>query len=638
MSWLLPGFLAGAALIGLPITLHFLRSKPKEFVRFPSLRFLGKTAVRDTRRHRLRRWITLLLRCLVIGVIAMAFARPFWTDTAAKRREAMVIAIDNSMSMQTAGRWEKTRQWAAQWLEALKPGDRAGLLLMNPMPSWLVPLTDDLASVRAALEAARPGYGKTRYGPPLETAAAALATTPAAKRTLVWMADEQRTGWLGVDLHRPMPGGVQVRLGETAPLPHRQAAIVKLQASAESRALSATVRQFAPETGRRELTVFAGGQAIATQAIDLRAGDNSVEIPLPKDADFVWLRVALDADDLPADDAAWIALDESAADKIFLDPAEGTDFVAHALRATRQLGAASFDPAPLPQGPWPAGRPVILRTAKAFSSPELDRFAGALWIFADGSTEQAAWLEKYGIRVSERSAPSAPWNLRDWDSGHPILAAYEGQSLLPLLNAEFYRGFDLSGEALVPLANWPDGKIALAEWSAGGRRALIAGFPLDREATNWPAQPSFVPFVHQAARWLADAPGGRQDWRVGEPVALPEGEGVWRAMDSPVPSEERRVSDSIRPAAPGIFEFSAGGLRRLYAVNPPAEESDLAPWPNPDQLLALESAPSAPVEIPRSLPLNSEASESQQRLWWWLLALCAVAILAELALANRTAV
>ena len=51
MNWLFPGFLAGAALIALPVILHFLRRRQNVIVRFPSLRFLGETAMRDTRRQ-----------------------------------------------------------------------------------------------------------------------------------------------------------------------------------------------------------------------------------------------------------------------------------------------------------------------------------------------------------------------------------------------------------------------------------------------------------------------------------------------------------------------------------------------------------------------------------------------------------
>ena len=229
MNWLFPGFLAGGLLMGLPLALHFLRRRPKTVVPFPSLRFLGVTALRDTRRHQLRRWLTLLLRCLVIGCIVAAFARPFWINAAAAGRRALVIAVDNSMSMQAAGRWEAARDWASGQLDALQPGDQAAILSMHPVPAWLAPMTDDLAHVRAVLRDARPGFEKTRYAPALQLASDALAAVPAGTKTLAWMADEQRLGWLGVDLSRALPAGIKVRLAPPAPAPGRQAAIVALR-------------------------------------------------------------------------------------------------------------------------------------------------------------------------------------------------------------------------------------------------------------------------------------------------------------------------------------------------------------------------------------------------------------------------
>ncbi len=126
MSWLLPGFLAGSLLVGLPIALHFLRSRPKNEIRFPSLRFLGESALRDTRKHRLRRWLTLALRVLVILLLAAAFARPFWKNKQAAHETALLVAVDNSMSMQTGQRWETLRQQALNLLDQLSPGIRPG--------------------------------------------------------------------------------------------------------------------------------------------------------------------------------------------------------------------------------------------------------------------------------------------------------------------------------------------------------------------------------------------------------------------------------------------------------------------------------------------------------------------------------
>ncbi len=655
MNWLFPGFLSGGLLIGLPLALHFLRRRPKMVVPFPSLRFLGATALRDTRRHQLRRWLTLLLRCLVIGCITAAFARPFWTNAAAAGRRALVIAVDNSMSMQATGRWEGARAWAFQQLDALQPGDHAAILVMHPAPTWLAPMTDDLAHVRAVLQEARPGFEKTRYAPALQLAGDALAATPAGTKTLAWMADEQRIGWLGVDLNRALPAGVKVRLAPSALPPGRQAAIVNLHrlgaGAADARpGVAATVRLFQPEQDQRRIAVLVNGQTLAEQTVSLHAGDNPVELRFNLPPDTPGVRVSLvEPDDLPADDTAWLALAKPAAGKVLLDTTPGTDFLAHALHSTQSLEAGGLEPVSLPEGPWPLDAVAILRGSVAFRPPELERleqFAGSggpVWLFIDGSAEQIAWLQKAGIGVTPRDpGPNGGTeHLRDWDPEHPTLAAFAGQSLLPLLNVEFYRGFDLAGEALTPIANWSDGKTALAEWNSGGRRFLLAGFPLERGSTNWPAQPSFVPWVHQAALWLGSAGAARSDWRVGDVIPLPPGEGVWRALDTASPVADQPVSGKVRPGAPGLYAYvGRGGERKVYAVNPPIEESDLAPWPNFEQLTALESTappPSAGPAPSAALSINGEAAENQQRFWWWVLAACGAFILAELALANRTA-
>lgn len=643
MNWLFPGFLAGAALIALPVILHFLRRRQNVIVRFPSLRFLGETAMRDTRRQQLRRWLTLLLRCAAIALIAGAFARPFWQNATASHRRLMVVAMDNSMSMQAAGRWEKLQKWALQQLDELGPGDQAGLLTMNPAPAWLVPLTDDLERVRSTLQNARPGFEKTRYAPALKMAGETLAAKPGAERTLVWMADEQRVGWTGVDFGQTLPPGVKIRLADVQPEPAEQAGITSLEWSLDQPGITAHVRLFTPSSSQRRITVSAGDRILVAQSVKLQAGDNKIFLPFAPVAKADGYRVAMDPDELPADDFAWIA-SKPAATGIYLDAISGPDFLAHALLSTQKLGSGGMEPAALPPRNWPADGVVILRGDSAFQAPEsaqLDGFfdaGGALWIFVDGSDAQVAWLKKHGITVQPRPAAEEAWNLRDWDPEHPMLSAFTGQSLLPLLNVEFHQGFNLGGDELVPIANWPDGKPALVEWSDSGHRLLLAGFTLDRAATDWAVQPSFVPAVHQAVRWLGAFNDKRTDWRVGDLIPLPAAQGVWRGLDGPATQVQKTVSDSVRPTAPGLYEFVSGATRQVLAVNVPADESDLAPWGEPKKFALLESrnSPEKTEKLAAVPLLSSEVAENQQRLWWWLLAGSSVVILAELALANRT--
>jgi len=374
---------------------------------------------------------------------------------------------------------------------------------------------------------------------------------------LAWAADEQRVGWRGTDLAEKLPSGIDFQHMTAAPAPGRQASVASIRQSATGKGLEVVVRQYQPATpDTRQLTVTADNRVLARQSVVLRLGDNPLTVPCERLADVAGLRVSLDPDDLPADDSAWMVLTGGATNRVLLDAAGETDFLAHALRSTRKIPGAAFEPLTLPNGAWPANGAVVLRNGASFRDAalaRLDQFweaGGPVWIFVDGSAAQKDWLQRHGVRITTRTAATDPWHLRDWDADHPAMTAFAGRSLLPLLEVEFYQGFDLSGTDLAPIANWPDGKLAIAELDGGGHRLLLAGFPLDRAATDWPARASFVPFAHGAARWLGAVKDAPADWHVGDSIALPDGNGTWRALDSPVAQRDVVVVGSVRPAAP----------------------------------------------------------------------------------------
>ena len=80
MSFLSPLFLLGAAAILGPIVFHFIRRVTREKVPFSSLMFLQPTPPRLTRKSRLEHILLLLLRCLALILLAMAFARPYFAN------------------------------------------------------------------------------------------------------------------------------------------------------------------------------------------------------------------------------------------------------------------------------------------------------------------------------------------------------------------------------------------------------------------------------------------------------------------------------------------------------------------------------------------------------------------------------
>src|SRR5688572_3438295 len=78
MSFLAPLFLLGALAVGLPILFHLIRRTPTIQQRFSSLMFLAPSPPQLSRRSRLDKILLLILRCLIVCLLAFAFARPFF--------------------------------------------------------------------------------------------------------------------------------------------------------------------------------------------------------------------------------------------------------------------------------------------------------------------------------------------------------------------------------------------------------------------------------------------------------------------------------------------------------------------------------------------------------------------------------
>src|SRR6266404_5535398 len=109
MSFLAPLFLIGAAAVAAPIIFHLIRRTSREKTIFSSLMFLQPTPPRVTRRSRLENIFLLILRCLVLCLLALGFARPFFQkpmvpDPAAAGRK-IILLVDRSASMRHEGLW-----------------------------------------------------------------------------------------------------------------------------------------------------------------------------------------------------------------------------------------------------------------------------------------------------------------------------------------------------------------------------------------------------------------------------------------------------------------------------------------------------------------------------------------------------
>src|SRR5258708_24518509 len=98
MNFLTPLYLAGAALITLPIILHLLRRDVAPPVPFTAVSLLRKSPVDRSRTYRVRDLLLLAARVAALLLLAGSFARPYLAGASSTGRTT-VVAVDRSFSM-----------------------------------------------------------------------------------------------------------------------------------------------------------------------------------------------------------------------------------------------------------------------------------------------------------------------------------------------------------------------------------------------------------------------------------------------------------------------------------------------------------------------------------------------------------
>src|SRR5205807_10520282 len=103
MSFVHPLLLGGLLLIGIPVLIHLIMQQKPKRLPFPAFRFLLQKHRTNQRRLRLRHWLLLALRMLLVALVCLALARPkLFSDRlqiGSNRPVAAVLLFDTSMSM-----------------------------------------------------------------------------------------------------------------------------------------------------------------------------------------------------------------------------------------------------------------------------------------------------------------------------------------------------------------------------------------------------------------------------------------------------------------------------------------------------------------------------------------------------------
>lgn len=144
-----PEILYYLLLLIVPILVHLfqLRRFKKEY--FTNVRFLKALSIQTRKSSKIKKWLLLACRMLLLTCITLAFAQPFFESKDSKNaNNEMYIILDNSFSMQAKGKKGELLKRAVQELLEETPENANFSLLTNSDSYW----NSDIKTIRSELQ------------------------------------------------------------------------------------------------------------------------------------------------------------------------------------------------------------------------------------------------------------------------------------------------------------------------------------------------------------------------------------------------------------------------------------------------------------------------------------------------------
>ena len=615
-AFLSPLFLIGAAAVAIPIAIHLFYRRTEPVIDFAAMRYLRRAPVEHSRRRRLRELVLLALRAVALMLLALAFARPYFSNpVAARSGDATLVMLDTSASLSAPGRFAAAQASARRAIEEAPATHAVGLATFAQALDVVAPVSQDRAGALAALAQIKAGAGATRYRASLQAAADALE---GRSGRIVVVTDLQQTGWdAGSDAGIPETIAVEV---QDVGGPDTNLAVTSLRV--EGTDAVAVVQNFSMRPTNDQVIFTVDRQRVGAVPVALAAGATvEAHVPLENLMAGGLSASISDRDGYSADNARYAVLD--AADAISVLAVTPTGHPSEALyleRALsiaegtrgfrfRSLGGAGFtaiDTAALE----PVGVIALLST-RAVAQRGRERLAefvrggGGLLVAAGPDVDSAILKDALAgvVETSWEGRPAQALSFAPDDSRHPVFRLFGGAGTLG--NVAFSRAVRITAPAAASvIARYSDGSPALVEERTNGGRVLVFGSDVNYRWNDFPLQPAFVPFVHETMRYLASPRASRTEYIVGELQTA---------------------------TTPGVIDLPAPAGRRI-AVNVDPRESDPGRMTADTFQAGISRLNAASA---RSQQAAARQQEDGQFLWWYGLLLMVVSLAAEGILGRR---
>jgi Aerotolerance regulator N-terminal/von Willebrand factor type A domain/CARDB len=579
VSFLHPAILAGLAAVSVPIAIHFFNKFRVQKTRWAAMRFLQESVHQSRRRLQVEDLLLLVLRCLVVIALALAFAQPVLRSLApdavgADGPSTVAVLLDNSASMgQSNGietRFEQGRKAIREELDHWPANSQAALYLVSNQVSPLVAQPgSNFSRFRRSLELATLSDRSTDLAQGIRAAGEALKASPSHHREIAVYTDSQSSAWKGLDeiqqFAREHPDITlkPVILGHGG---EENLAVVGLQseggvpAAHQACRFRVDVANFGKQAAEGvRVTLSADGEAPSDETLipHLEPGaTQSVSLHVRfAAAGFHGITATIPPDRLPVDNQRSIAL--QVVDRLHVLLVEGSTeaplaeqssyFLANALAPVPSTQSATFyvkihttPLTSLAQTSLAASDVVFLCNPGAISDPIAQSLktyvhdGGNLVIFPGPKTDPAKWNASLSDllpatlgTLKKAETPLATLQPDGFD--HPVTTFWNDRNEGGLNGITFTGYFPLdpvkadvtTGRKPMIILRLSNGLPAVIESPFGHGRVVIFNSAATPQWNNLPLHPAFVPLMQRLMGYLTRQQSARLVLAPGETFELP---------------------------------------------------------------------------------------------------------------------
>jgi hypothetical protein len=679
MSFLAPFFILGALAVAAPIIFHLIRRTSREKIPFSSLMFLQPTPPRVTKKSRLENILLLLLRCAVLGLLALAFARPFLRNplVASNANGAVtrnIVLLDVSASMRRDNLFEEARDKVREIIRNATATDEIAIFTFDRIPRALLnfdewkkaSLNERKALAEQRLAGLKPTWNNTHLGNALLAANETLEAereNPTAARRITLVSDMQEGARLeglqgfqwpkqtqvsvvAVNTKKPANAGVQRIVPATSiTAQSNETARVRVYNSSESRQEQFHLRW----SGTSSNPIAAYVPPGQSRSYDLAKAPDSETIELTGDeADFD-NRVFVVTPPREQIEIVFVGND------VETDPQQLLYYLKRAFPDTAQREVRVTVTKPDAEITASRNASLIVIGAPLTGNALRDASSlltnGAVVLCPLRSVAEADTVSKLlGTSVTAEEAvmsgASSYSMFGEIDFTHPLFAPFADARFNDFTKIHFWKSRKVAFATTnaLTLAKFDNGAPALAQINTGKGSLFVLASGWNPGDSQLALSSKFVPLLFSLLELSGAIKAQSLDFHVGDAVDVSSlratNATTIRKPDGTTASLAGGAKSFSETDAPGIYSVAGTEPPFRFAVNLAPEESKTAPLPM-EQLEQLGvPVKAAPIATPeqiarREAQLKATELESHQKLWRWLIVATLIVLVAETWVAAR---